>query len=405
MQPRPPPFDLPALDAFVALAGARAWSARVTEIHRLAASGPRAGQAIRQRHAVELAIERLRGPLQRPPATPELHVARLAGEVVALATRLTPHGCARLRERLRAGLSGHGTLMPLCHLLRTAVLQRERGFHVGFPGLEQDAGYDLLLASGTMEAEVVCDVVSAEDGRLVHRAAWSRLADRMDADLQAWLTAHPGRYLLKMTLPQGLQGGLHEPMAEGDALASLHMRIRRLLETKGRRDHDDALVLRLDPLVLTGGQSDQPGLWSSLREEFGPEAHLSVTAAGDGVFVMAARAGRQNEIAAAVRRRLAAIAPARLTGTRPGILAMFVDDTDRGEWRGLRERLELEGEARQFLTHKAARPVIAVTCTSRFELFGVAAPDAAEGGEVRFRNPAHPAAGAAALAPAVLSSV
>jgi hypothetical protein len=120
---------------------------------------------------------------------------------------------------------------------------------------------------------------------------------------------------------------------------------------------------------------------------------------------MAARAGRENEVGSAVRRRLGVIAPARLTGTRPGILAMFVEDTDRVEWRGLRERLELEGEARQFLAHKHARPVIAVTCASRFELFGMSAPYAAEDGELRFRNPAHPAARATALAPAVLSSV
>ncbi len=405
MQPRPPPFDPRALDAFVALAGVSAWSARIRDIHRQAASGPRAGLAIRQRHAVELAIERLRGPLRRPASTPELHAARLAGEAVALATRLTPHGRTRLRERLRADLGSDGTLMSLFHLLRTAVLQRERGFHVGYAGFEEDASYDLLLASGTVQAEVVCDIVSAEEGRLVHRGAWSRLADRMDADLQAWLTRHPGRYLLKMTLPQGLQGGLNAHTADGGDLASLHVRIRRMLETKGRRDYDEGLVLRLDPLVLRGGPSGQLALWPSLRQEFGPEAHLSVTTAGNGVFVMAARAGRENEIATAVRRRLAVIAPARLTGTRPGILAMFVEDTDRGEWRGLRERLELEGEARQFLAHKAARPVIAVTCASRFELFGMSAPDAAEDGELRFRNPAHPAAGAAALAPAVLSSV
>jgi hypothetical protein len=405
MQPRPPPFDPRALDAFVALAGARTWSARIADIHCLAACGPRAGLATRQRHAVELAIERLRGPLQRPALTAELHAARLAGEAVALAGRLTPHGRTRLRERLRAGLRGAGTLMSLFHLLRTAVLQRERGFLVGFAGFEEDASYDLLLVSGTAEAEVVCDVVSAEEGRLVHRGAWWRLADRMEADLRDWLTRHPGRYLLKMTLPLGLQGGLHEATAEGGALASLHVRIRRMLETKGRRDHDEGLVLRLDPLALNGGRSGQPALWSSLRHEFGPEAHLSITTAGDGVFAMAARAGRENEIASAVRRRLAVIAPARLSGTRPGILAMFVEDTDCGEWRGLRERLELEGEARQFLAHKEARLVIAVTCASRFELFGMSAPHAAEDGELRFRNPAHPAARAAALAPAVLSSV
>jgi hypothetical protein len=147
------------------------------------------------------------------------------------------------------------------------------------------------------------------------------------------------------------------------------------------------------------------GLISSLRREFGPEAHLSVTTAGGGIFVMAARAGQENEVAIAIRRRLATLAPTRLTGDRPGILSIFVEDTDRLEWRGLRERLELEGEARQFMTNPEARPVVAVSFVSRLELFGVAEPDAAPGGELRFRNPGHPAAGIAALAPAVVSSV
>ena len=204
-----------------------------------------------------------------------------------------------------------------------------------------------------------------------------------------------------MTLPEGLR----EAAGSADPLALLHAQIRTMLSASARRAEDAAVVLRLDPLLLAAAQADETGLMGRLRREFGPEAHLSVTASGGGVFVMAARAGRENEVAAAVRRRLAAIAPARLTGTRPGILAMFVEDTDRAEWRGLRERLELEGEARQFLTHAAARPVVAVTCASRLELFGLPAPDAVADGELRFRNPAHPAARAAELAPAVASSV
>ena len=39
-----------------------------------------------------------------------------------------------------------------------------------------------------------------------------------------------------------------------------------------------------------------------------------------------------NEVATAIRKRLAALAPARLTGERPGILSIFVEDTDRLEW-------------------------------------------------------------------------
>jgi hypothetical protein len=385
------------LEDFVSWVGPSAWAARLADIRERAASGPRSGQAVRQRHAVELAIERLRTPLRRPPSPAELLLRDIVAETVSQARALTPSGQVRMHAALTAGMRGEATLVPLFHLMRTAGLQRSRGFTVGFAGLEDGAPFDLLLRRDQSEAEVACEVLSAEDGRGVHRGAWFRLADRVDPDLQTWLAAHPGRYLLKMTLPRGLR--------EDSPLAALHHRIQAMLAARTRQDHDEAIVLRLDPLLLAGAQSDDAGLVSSLRREFGPEAHLSVTTAGGGVFVMAARAGREDEIAASIRKRLSMVAPARFTGSRPGILAIFVEDTDRGEWRGLRDRLELEGETRQFLTDKAARDVVAVTFASRNELFGLKEPDAAADGELRFRNPGHPAARVSALAPAVMSSV
>ena len=138
----------------------------------------------------------------------------------------------------------------------------------------------------------------------------------------------------------------------------------------------------------------------------GPEAHLAVTTQpGSGsVFAMAARAGRENEIAAAVCRRATLAAQTRLSGRHPGILAIFLDDLDRLDWRALRgEQLELEGAVRRFLTTPPARQVVAVSCTSRFEMFG--GPDAAPEGELRFRNPSHAAAKHPGLAPAILSSM
>lgn len=393
------------LDSFVALAGEKRWRQRLAEVRALAAAGPRAGQAIRQRHVLELSLEKLRRQPDAPMSATEALLEAIAREIPLIAASLTPGGRNRLIEQLELGLAGQNTLVPVFHLIRSAMLQRSRGFTVSFPGLEEGTPHDLLLTRDQIEAEVACDVVSAENGRGVHRGAWFRLADRIDPDLQTWLAAHPGRYLLKMTLPGGLRGGLHDSEPDSEALANLHQRIRAMLETKSRQDHDEAIILRLDPLLLAGAQAEDLGLMSSLRREFGPEAHLSVTTTGGGVFVMAARAGQENEVAIMIRRRLAAIAPVRLTGKRPGILSMFVEDTDRLEWRGLRERLELEGEARQFMTNPEARPVVAVTFTSRLELFGLGEPHAAPGGELRFRNPGHPAARVAALAPAVMSSV
>lgn len=378
MQRQPLPFDPRALDAFVALVGKRTWAARIADIGIRAATGLRTGQMIRRRHGLELSIERLRVALTRPPTAGEQRAAQLAADAVTLHRRLTRPGKARLSERLAVALHGDGTLVSLFHLLRTAALQRRRGFAVEFTGLETDAAWDLVIRRDAQEAEIACEVVSAEEGRLVPRHAWIGLTDGVEADARAWIAANPGRYLLTMSLPKGL----------GE---DVNTRVRGLLRSGRRWDHDETAVLRLTPLVLTT---------PSLRREFGTEAHLSVIADGSNVLVMVARAGALDEIGAAVRRRLASMAPARLSGNRPGILAMFVEDVDREEWRGLRERMELEGEARQFLAGKAARPVVAVTCASRFELL-----DAAEEGELRFRNSAHPAARAAALAPAVLSSV
>lgn len=392
--------DLSALEAFVGCVGPRLWRDRLAALRAVAAAPTRTGRQALQRHCIEFAIDRLQRQLpNRPLSQAERCIVTHATAAVALFDALPNAGRLRLAALLRSALVDGACLVPAFHLLRTASMQRSRGFAVAFAGLEDAAPFDLLLHRDGMEAEVACDVVSAEDGRDVHRGAWFSLVDRVDPELQTWLCAHPGRYILKMTLPKGLR------QEGGGLLPALHERITAMLGQSRRADHDEAAVLRLDPLMLAAAQADELGLMPRLRREFGPEAHLSVTAAGGGVFVMAARAGKENEVAAAVRRRMGALAPTRLTGTRPGILAMFIEDTDRAEWRGLRDKLELEGETRKFLTHPEARSVVAVTCVSRLELFGLPEPDSAPEGELRFRNPAHPAAKAPALAPAVLSSL
>ncbi len=393
--------DTAALQAFVEGFGKRAWSDRMSELEQTVAGQTRLGRAGQQRHIVELTINRWqRAGRNRAPSVAELRIANLAADASRLFDSLPESGRDRLRARLRGAAVGSNTFIPPFHLLRIAGLQRARGFDVSYAGLEDEASFDLLLHRDGQDAEVACDVVSAEDGRGVQRGAWSRLCDRIDPELQTWLASHPGRYLLKMTLPQGLKD-----LPEGDALGMLHARISTMLSTMRRADHDEAAVLRLDPLMLAAAQADELGLMPRLRNEFGPEAHLAVTQAERSLFVMAARAGQENEVAIAIRRRMAAVAPARLTGTRPGILAMFIEDTDRTEWRLLRERMDLEGEARQFLTDPGAKSVVAVTCASRLEMFGMSSPDAAPDGELRFRNPSHPLAKAPALAPAVTSSV
>jgi hypothetical protein len=386
-----------AIEALVDCLGREAWQARVATL-TADCGASYSGRATAQRHAIELTLERLRRAGDQMPRNPgECRLAALAAELAALPARLTQAGRDRLHTAMRNALQGANTLVPLFHLVRIARLQRDRGFDIEFAGLNQGAPFDLLVTRDGAQAEIICDVISAEAGRDVHRGAWCSLMDRVDPDLHAWLETHPGRYLLKMTLPRGLKG------AADPSLPELHDRITRMLTERKRADFDEAAVLRLDPLMLAATQAGERGLMPNLRREFGPEAHLAVTSAGGGVFVMAARASREDEVAQAVQRRMAEIAPARLSGTRPGILAMFIEDTDRLEWGILRDQLRLEGAARQFLTQPEARDVVAVTCASRLELLAAPTADGMEDGELRFRNPSHPQAKLAALACAIAS--
>ena len=415
----------PASAAFVRLVGGRAWSSRIAALARRAQSGPLSGRAAQQRHALEFALARAADPRAAAKAGPaERRVLAFAQDAVRLARTLPAGPRARLRALLAAGLTGDATLIPLWHLLRSAALYRQRGFAVEFAGLAEGAPYDLRITRAGVMAEVACETVSAEEGRPVHRGDWYALVDRVHPELQTWLAAHPGRYLLKVTLPEGLSGP--------DQAAGLQSRIMALLAAEKRQDSSADAVLKLDPLVLAGAQAasalphgyqtlskapNHTGSWGPFESwdnlklgakftaQFGPEAHLAVTgdAAGGSVFVMAARAGRENAVADAVAARMRQSAEARLSGTAPGILSVFVDDLDRTEWRSLRETLKLEGAVRRFLTEAVARRVVAAACASRMEMFGMAPPAAAPDGELRFRNPAHPAGKGQALAPAVTS--
>jgi hypothetical protein len=401
-----PAAALTPIDQFIMFVGPDVWGARIADIAARSAVSNRLGGVIRQAHALELALERLRSrEMFHPchgcaaPSVAEQKLHDILVEAVSTIDRLNAVGVEALRARLRAGLSDDRSLVDSFHLFRTAALHQARGFSLSFTGLEQGTPYDLLLTRDGVEMECVCETISAESGRDVHRRAWAQFCDRIEGQMKPWLGNRPGRYLLKMTLARGLRDG------RAELIDGLHARVLAMLEGGARLDQDETAVLRVEPLAISGASPTIESLMTRLRREFGPEAHLSVSASSDGVWAMAARAGRRNDVAAVIRAHLDRLAPGRVSGTRPAILSLFVEDLDRAEWRGLRDSLELEGAARHFMTCGGAAAVVAVTCYSRMEMFGLTGPDAVAEGELRFRNPAHPAAKNPALAPAILSSL
>ncbi len=119
-----------ALNHVVSMAGRAAWTARLAELKR-GCTATYAGRALGQRHALELTVERLRQPGRTAKLTQtEQRIAALATELAEVAERLSPAGRARLSAALAECLRGENTLVPLFHLMRTALLHRRRGFSV-----------------------------------------------------------------------------------------------------------------------------------------------------------------------------------------------------------------------------------------------------------------------------------
>src|SRR5437660_1318523 len=98
--------DQSRLDAFMELVGRQRWADRQSEIARQGATGPRAGKAILQRHAIELAIARLYRRTNREPTVAEILMAQLAGETVDVAETLSSTGREKLRSLLHQAMVG-----------------------------------------------------------------------------------------------------------------------------------------------------------------------------------------------------------------------------------------------------------------------------------------------------------
>ena len=128
-------IDHDALDSFVEGFGQREWTDRLTELGLAAAKPTRLGRALQQRHIIELTIERWRKPgRNRSPSPGECCIGRLAADASRLFDALPGPARDKLRSCLRQAAEADNTLISAFHLLRTAALQRSRGFDVEFAG-------------------------------------------------------------------------------------------------------------------------------------------------------------------------------------------------------------------------------------------------------------------------------
>lgn len=358
------------------------------------ADQPLLRRAIRRRYLLELAMEQLFRRLNKRgesrPLPEEYRVlASVAGAIAEIAEALPAKPRKELNARIAQGLTGEGSLVSVFHLAATAQRFVSLGFRVSFPDLAGKAPYDLLVEKGGQSAEVACVTVPADVGRAIHSGDWDQLVGQLDPALQSYVERRPGRYILKLSMPEGIAGSR--------GVTAIRDEVVRLLSDGTRVARSDTVVLKLDPLTLAPERLTEDNLHRRLETQFGHTANLAISIDGESVFVVAARSGKPDDIARGVLTQIADV-PRRFSGERPAMLFTLVDDLSPAEWVDLRDRMELEVAGRELLNRAENAPVHSVGFLSVPDLVTVDRPGFARHRSLWVVNPKHPQARAAEFA-------
>ncbi len=383
-----------AMRRFMGVVGRRAWTARMRSLEAHIAGQPALRHVVQRRHLLEMAFDQLdrrvrRAGPDRPLPPQYAALAEIAGLVGDTAEALNAKGEKALKARLAAALEDGGALSAALHPFAVARRFLQLGFSVSFPDLEDKAPYDLLVEKDGTAAEVVCVAVASDAGRSVDSADWSRLVGEIDGAMQAYVDGRPGRYVLKLSLPEGLAGDT--------GIADIRDAVVELLADNQRSARAESVVMKLDPLNLGSDPISQDDLHQVLRAQFGPAASLAIGMFGDSAFAIAGRSGKPDDIARGVLDQLVDV-PRRFGGDRPGLLFTLVDDVSAVEWTSLRDRMELEVAGRELLNRAENAPVHSVAFVSVADMVTEGPPGFARHRSLCVLNPKHPQARAADLA-------
>ena len=401
---------------FLSIAGWPTWKRRVESLRQQVRKNPFLEAHFNDRFALEFELSLL---LERKRKTgrfglnfqdPMQHrLASFVSAVVGVHKHLSHHAQNRLRGMILDGLKSERGLASLGTELTMAVHLMTKGFDVFFNDLETGGGFDLLAKRNGVEIEVECKNVSGDIGRKIHKQRMYDLAQRFIPALKEKLEKQPDGWLVTITIPDRLTAAKRQQEA-----------IARIVEHTLRSNKPSAENPECSIQVQRFSMADSPFRATSTYKISEPEvmefveSRLGVSnknqcwllQPGKSAAAIIVQSARSDSVLDGIYRQLKDAARDQLTGNRPGLLCVHLQDVSASDLIDLaREGADelttatgIQKMAATVLAKRAHVHTVAFTTpsyirfTEEFAVDRVNKSSQAEGAVYFFPNPNHPMA-------------
>ena len=261
-------------------------------------------------------------------------LASFVAMVAGVQRHLSPGAKNRLAGMLRGALKDDRGLAPLASEMAMAAHLMTKGFDVFFNDLETGGGFDFLAAREGVEIEVECKHVSGDIGRRVHQRHVHQLGKLIYPLLNRKVERQPGGWLLKATVPDRLTGSDEQHQA-------ISKIFERTLETDRNYFEPSVCSLVIQPFSLADSpfsasspnSISQRAVMDFADERLGgSNKHvICLFQPRRAAAVVVVDSSKPDKVLDGIYRQLKDSSRDQLSGTRPGLMCVHLEDVTESD--------------------------------------------------------------------------
>lgn len=229
--------------------------------------------------------------------------------------------------------------------VQLAIQFFHQGHDVKFMDLEDKANYDLLVSNGSEEIEVECKRKSADAGRKIHRADFYLLADILFARLH-----QINKRFVVLIESEGPMGGNTSLFYE------IANAIEKCIATSKSEDQIKHIQFKIEMLPSNLRIRSNLEAAEVLTPYYSRSSHYAIFSNQDTTLLVKAESTVRDKVLRAIYDELKA-GSTQLSGTRPGLLACFLEDIDDAAWDQLKENSGLQAMTARLMANESRRHV------------------------------------------------
>lgn len=339
--PEAVPAELPALlRRFVDITGRKPWQKRFDSFRQQIQRNPLIENHFLEKYPLELEMEAAwallesGGCFELPKSTAQAALYSFVAMTARVHQRLSQAGSHRLAGMIRSSLSEPCGFAPLQYEMTMAANLMHRGLDVEFYDIEHGGGPDFLAIRDGLEVEVELKTVSGDVGRKVHRPRLYQLAEHLYPAMNTALSRETDGHLVRVILPDRLDGS--------DAqMQDLRDQIAEVLMAHSSKPGIEPFEIDYMTFALEGGPFERPsfGPWTGVgvrefvKELVGNDNEniLMVVSPGRTAVVVTVESRKNDSVMKSIQRTIKDAAKRQLTGTRPGVILVNLNDVTDGE--------------------------------------------------------------------------